>query len=716
MNRNSLWIVALLLALLALPAAAQLEEEDLEEPDLWEELRPLYDEAAELLDQGEYEASLAKFDEFLTGIEVNSAFEDPPEEIVDLVVQSRYKKSQARFDLGEDPTEDLLALLALEPSFVMDRGFVSSKLVDRYEELQRENIGRVDIRKDPADATARSGRWEASPEGLLFLPVGTHRILVERPGYASLEEEVEVQPDQTTELDVLLERSSAVVTLSTSEEGVEIYLGSDLMGTTQRFEGQDVGRARYVLTDLQLGSYEVDFRKEGFRTQRLQFEVTELTDGQLAPVTLEPTSGTVTLEGVPDSTVIRVNGEIRTSDFAGPTTLELAPGEYLIELEHRSLGLYEARVTVADKDEISLPVRLRPALALLGILGDDETAAEVMLPELQGLLGGLDRWALIDRAHLGADIASAAGVDTTGLRSFAETRQRDAVDWDRLQEVAASRVNASLYLVAVLSNDLLAETAEIFVWPAPPLPSRPDAFQVPTAGLAGNPEMARLDQSVLQELPRLGATIVDSGVNGRPVVMAVNAGGAADRAGLQPGDEFVAFDGVEVSTVAQLNAELSRRVESHARTGQTVSVGLAGAGGERSVDLAIELGHRILSPREAGVLYSAAAVELDREANSPDIATPKWIVDLNLALVFVRGDDEDSLQRLRKVQAPEDSIFGPGTVNYFLGLQLLQAGPQFAENARTYLSNAAAQEGARLFHVDGPFVGPRARARVTRGQ
>ena len=74
MNRNHLWIIALLLALLAVPSVGQLEEEDLEEPDLWQELRPLYDEAAALLDQGEYESSLEKFDEFLTGIEVNSAF------------------------------------------------------------------------------------------------------------------------------------------------------------------------------------------------------------------------------------------------------------------------------------------------------------------------------------------------------------------------------------------------------------------------------------------------------------------------------------------------------------------------------------------------------------------------------------------------------------------------------------------------------------------
>jgi hypothetical protein len=51
-------------------------------------------------------------------------------------------------------------------------------------------------------------------------------------------------------------------------------------------------------------------------------------------------------------------------------------------------------------------------------------------------------------------------------------------------------------------------------------------------------------------------------------------------------------------------------------------------------------------------------------------------------------------------------------VDYLMGLALTVAGGDYAASAKDVLAKAAADEEARLYHADGPFIAPRARARL----
>ena len=55
---------------------------------------------------------------------------------------------------------------------------------------------------------------------------------------------------------------------------------------------------------------------------------------------------------------------------------------------------------------------------------------------------------------------------------------------------------------------------------------------------------------------------------------------------------------------------------------------------------------------------------------------------------------------------------GRGTVDYWLGMAYTIAGPQFRAQAQQSFERAAGDPEARLFHNDGPWVAPRARARL----
>ncbi len=92
----------------------------------------------------------------------------------------------------------------------------------------------------------------------------------------------------------------------------------------------------------------------------------------------------------------------------------------------------------------------------------------------------------------------------------------------------------------------------------------------------------------------------------------------------------------------------------------------------------------------------------------------RWVVRLNQALVLLRARDyEGAVRLLRDVAAPDnpDGV-GRATVDYWLGVALSHAGTTYHDAAVEAFRRAADAPGARLDHDDGPWVAPRARARL----
>jgi hypothetical protein len=253
----------------------------------------------------------------------------------------------------------------------------------------------------------------------------------------------------------------------------------------------------------------------------------------------------------------------------------------------------------------------------------------------------------------------------------------------------------------------------VFVFPQSPLPARPDVIDVALS----EEDVARLqgllDASVVAERAALGALLVDSPAAAGPLVVSVSPGGSAAVSGLRPGDEIVGIDGGAVTSVADLLSALDARIESHARTGQTVPLEVSSAEGARQVALGFSAGPVILGLRETDILYSAAGHELQSEAQDSQSLVPKWVVALNQAVVHLHGGDrQGAIRFLREVKAPEGGRLGQGMVDYLMGLALSGAGGDYTASAKEFLTKAAADTESRLYHVDGPFIAPRAQARL----
>jgi len=713
------WMLAMVLVASGpLGAQQRVEEEDLPEPDVWEEAIPTYVEAEKVFNSRNQPDAVALFDDFLRQVETNRAIDEPPDEIHRLVANSHFYRAQVNFNLGttDEVQADLERLLAIEPGFAMDRTLVSSKFAELFDRVKKQHVGAVLFAVDPPDAEISVGRFRAGLDGMLQLPIGTHVVRIARPGYGPAEQEVVASSNDVPTFQVKLERLAAVLTIYTAQEDVAIEVDGAPRGATSPYPGADPAQgSRLVLDDLQPGTYELGASKEGFRDYLARAQIAELRDYVVGPIELAPTAGTIVLRDLPPGTAVRANDDIVTPTFAAGAApqLTLSPGSYRLALSHPDLGLLEADVVIEDQETETISVRLRPPIVLLGVLGGDEQSARRLESLLAGGLAAIRRYAFIDRSGSGQGILSSAAVEVQGLRAFAQTGSRQVIPWDRIRAEADQRAKGALYLLAVLSDDLLASRAHVFVFPQAPLPARPDVIDLALSAEDVARLKGLLDRSVIAERAALGAVVVDAPTAAGPVVVSVSPGGSAEVSGLRAGDEIVAIDGAAVTSVAELQSALEARIESHARTGQTVPLDVSSADGTRQVALGFSTSPVILGLRETDILYSAAGHELQSEEQDGQSLIPKWVVALNQAVVHLHGGDrQGAIRFLREVKAPEGGRLGQGMVDYLMGLALSGAGGDYTATAKEFLAKAAADTESRLFHVDGPFIAPRAQARL----
>ena len=63
-------------------------------------------------------------------------------------------------------------------------------------------------------------------------------------------------------------------------------------------------------------------------------------------------------------------------------------------------GVFEENVTLADRRNVALTVRLRPGLSFLGVIGEDRLGANALEDSMSSAFADLGYWAFIDRSML----------------------------------------------------------------------------------------------------------------------------------------------------------------------------------------------------------------------------------------------------------------------------------------------------------------------------
>ncbi len=672
----------------------------------------------------------------------------------------------ARWTLDDREGADLALdrIVRLDPLFELDAETAGRQLTDRLQGRKDELVGRVSFLVTPLDAEIRVGDLafenaapppeppaaeneageEAAEDGDAdetpagegdepepFVPpepapllVGDYLAQVSRPGYLPTTAAFAVAGGTDLEVTVELERDSAVVKLRTAPTGATVLVDGIERGRTNgqaeprfRPEGpaashppEDFSRELW-LDDLPPGRHRIEIEKDGFRSFRTSLQIPGLEDYELPPVVLERQEAVVGLVGLTEGASVLGNGRtLRPDRSKSPPQVRLPPGAYDLSVTHGTLGYFETSVVAEDRRRIDVEVELRPALVYLGVFGDDPAGVRAVELALDALRGA-GTYTVLDRGAEGTDLLARLGAGAAALRDRA-TAERD-LDWAAIQREVQASLPAALYVAAVLNDDLVADAADLWWWPAVPGPATPDVRSLRI-------ENRRLEQDALQRLaaaldpdlgrrtPRFGATLMDSLAGGVPVVAAVEAGGPAAAAGLAPGMEVVSIDGRPASSSLQLTTA----VES-LEPGDAIEIATRGPGGAAVRSVEPEWGWALLDTFDPDLLPAAVTARLHQELErAGDI--PRWLLELELAnLLLAAGDQAQAVRQLRTIEAPGRSGLGRDTVQYLLGLALTvlaeEGRDEYRSRARAVFEALASTERGRLRSDAGPPIAPRAR-------
>ena len=392
--------------------------------------------------------------------------------------------------------------------------------------------------------------------------------------------------------------------------------------------------------------------------------------------------------------------------------LALPPGDHTISIVDSRASVFEETVSVVDRSSLVVPVQLRPAIALLGILGGDEIGAAKLRTALEQADGELEQWAILSREERGGTVLEQAGVTADSLRQLASTGKVDAtlVDWEAVQTAVDQYTSVSLYMVGVLSDDLVASHADLWVWLPAPGPTQPARVRV---GLDDGSAAATIRDAFATELilrrQWLGAILIDSDAAAGPVVTRITEEGPAARAGLLVGDVISAIGAQKVETVAAAGERLSA-LDPEA----IVTLAVLRRGRAETVEVRLGSSPSVPVPADSTALYPAVLTLLTRRLETGDTSEPAWVIQLSQAAVLMQaGAWEQAVDTLRQnPDAPAGPGLGRAAVDYWYGIAASALGPGYYDIARAAFSRTASVPGATLFHNDGPLVAPRAQARL----
>ena len=202
---------------------------------------------------------------------------------------------------------------------------------------------------------------------------------------------------------------------------------------------------------------------------------------------------------------------------------------------------------------------------------------------------------------------------------------------------------SSVYLLGVLSNDVVATYADLWAWLQAPSLAKGDYIRVPLDQTDPAISIAEaIAPELVMERPWLGLLLIDSNAAEGPVVAAVTPESPAVNAGIQVGDVLVAIDTNNIQTVAQA-MHLVSRMDPH----ETVSLLMNRNETNEPLELTLGTSPTVVSLNDDEVLYPVLITRLSALIADDAQSETNWIIRLNRAeALFRAGSREHAAQEL----------------------------------------------------------------------
>jgi hypothetical protein len=672
-------------------------------------------EAKRLYDALEYELAVTALDRVVGMLEAKKPLDGAPRAQLSDAYELR---ARTRFMLNDrDGTRnDFRSLLTLNPG----RGLtaqVSPNVVAIFAEIKKAIIGAINLTIAPADAEVQiDGVSVSQVNGVVPIVAGPHTIAARQAGYRPGSETVSVSPGATVDLALVLERVSATINLMTVPADVEVVVDGVSRGSTAPgpppAEYADAVRALgvpsaavsrpFILADIPVGGHVIELRKDCYVKSENRIDVQKPMDYRLDPIKLTKAVASVIIDAGAGS--VFIDG---LSRGAAPVTAnDVCEGSHVVEVRS-AMGRYVKRIDVKTGDTVPIHAELRPAVAILSTTG---------LPE--GLRGGSDLRLAVERFFQNAKSVTVFAPPAEQVDQ-ALAREKLAPGWLSYDTAKRPIGEAAANITATGRQDLsarLAKTIDVQAVAVVTVPSRDDRLDVFITMLAagsGDPDtirvkldnadsvgsaIARLDKTPTLFRPSAGLQVADVLDVPGAVVVAVEPGGPAARAGIGAGDVIGKANGQPVADglrlaalIAAGKADDTLALEARDQTGAV-----------KRADVRLGSVPQLVAMADETILFNKLLLDFRTRLLAPASPVEESVTRLNLGVALMRvGSWSDAHAELERVRLADSPGVGSGTVQYLIGL-CREALGQSAE-AQAAWRAAAASNGA-LLTSEGPAI------------
>lgn len=206
---------------------------------------------------------------------------------------------------------------------------------------------------------------------------GSYRILLQKPGYLSVEKIVTLKPGD-----------SIVENLPLSIAPSSISISSMPDKTTLKINGSDYGTTPFTSDEMSPGAYTLVFEKEGYKTltKKVILNSGQKQDVkvQLIPVVNAPPpivnkNDVLTLTSIPENAQVFINNQ-----FVGnsPASVTLPSGQYFVELKLNNYENWSSVIDLAESENKNLNIPLKAVQKKL-ILNSVPAGASISIDGMQ---------------------------------------------------------------------------------------------------------------------------------------------------------------------------------------------------------------------------------------------------------------------------------------------------------------------------------------------
>jgi len=216
---------------------------------------------------------------------------------------------------------------------------------------QQAAYGTLAVRSSPSDARVFvDGNFVGYTPLSYGTRPGRHNVRVERSGYESYSQSVNVRPGGTTTVDAGLSqrRRTGEVQFTSQPSGASVYVDGRYAGTTPT-----------TTIDLEEGRYEARFELSGHQDAQVSFRV-QRGSSQTVRADLRTNTGSLTLQGNVGGAQVYLNGDFYGNIANGTGRLEidnLRPGTYELSIVAPGFSTYVEDVRIRGGDTVNVRFR-----------------------------------------------------------------------------------------------------------------------------------------------------------------------------------------------------------------------------------------------------------------------------------------------------------------------------------------------------------------------